>query len=383
MRPTRASQFARAGSPRHGFTLVELLVVMAIIIALSLLALMLIPVATRTDAVLKGTEELRAQCKIAQALAAATGQPRGVRLLVSPGSRFGTEIQLLEAPPVTPIDTLALVAATGDGRNDTNGVSGPYVDLVYDLYNGKQKSIDPNVPGTPQSGTIMKRHCRIYRLTQAQVNQVGPGSLLVLPTLGAWSRIISSAPLVGNPSTVINGTTYQNLEVVLDVYPDTLLGASTAYRTFHAGIFGPPVPLLGQANIPLPLNVGVDMDMSTPAGSSDPAAPANLLNYDILFAPDGTVLGVTTPNTPPAPGGVLNPTNAGIYLWMRDMSKGVTLAGVPQGPALATAFRRGGEQHVIGISNGLVSAAPIQQVDPGTGMYPPGGPFLFVKKKLN
>jgi type II secretory pathway pseudopilin PulG len=372
-------------------TLIELLVVMAILSALALLALMLLPSIGNTDAALKGTEEVRAQCKIAQALAAGSRQPRGVRFLIPPGGRFATELQLIEAPPITVFDATTLsVPASAISANDPTGLAyltgRPRVDILYELYNGTEPSIDPAQPNvTPTRGAIKVRHCYLVNLSAEVQTQVAPGGMLVLPTLGFWARINSVIPPVP-PAT-------NTVEVVLDVYPDSLLGASNAFRTYHAGVYGPPVPLLGQATIPLPEKIGVDFDVSTPQAPLDPAVPAparGYLNYDMLFAPDGQTISVAGRSS-----------NAGVYLWVRDVTKATNPAGpltttmrrldyplTPAGDAAwADAFRRGGEQHAVGISNGYVGTAPIQWPPAGTlnGQYPvgTGDPFTFARKRLN
>ena len=366
---------------RSGFTLIELLVVMAITAALGLLALMLLPGISNSDSALKATEEVRAQVKISQALAGASRQPRGVRFLtggVAANPLAATELQLLESPPVMVIDPLTLVTP-----------GGPFVELVYDLTDGTEP--DPASTTAPPAmlppGAVKFRHCYIANLTTDQRGQVEPGALLALPTLGAWSRItrvIGPAPSPAYPGGTI--------EVELDVYPDAALGATTAYRTYHAGIYGVPVPLLGQPTIPLPKNVAVDLEVSSPP-------PVVGIPYDIMFAPDGQTVTIGR-----------QASNAGVFLWVRDITKVVnpapgaggstTSMRYSQGPApaytngteytsaavWADAFRRGGEHHAVAINNGAVGTAPIQWPD-ATGNFPQGpartNVFAFARKKLN
>lgn len=397
-------------TPRHvdrvraGVTLIELLVVMAIITALGLLALMLLPGISNSDAALKGTEEVRAQIKIAQALAGAARQPRGVRFLtgnpdvLANNTTVSTELQLIETPLVTAIDPLALQArSNGVNGPNTSGVSGPYVDVVYELYNGTESSIDPGFTGTPPANAIKQRHCYIVGLSAAQKAQVEPGALLYMPTLGAWSRIANKTdPAVGPPpGYTLAGNT---IEVDLDVFPDAAMGASTFYRTYHAGIYGVPVPLLGVPTVPLPKNIGVDLEVSTPTlrslqpNRAVPTAPP-AVPYDLLFAPDGQTLLIGR-----------NYNNAGVYLWVRDITKVVNPgaanqfsmaranflpvppappAAVPPSAAYYDAFRRGGEHHAVAVNNGAVGVAPINWPD-ASGLYPANtDPFLLARRKTN
>src|SRR5262245_24184438 len=84
---------------RAGMTLVELLVVMAIIAALVGLAALIAPGALNSDRTLAGTAQVQSTLKVSQAMAA-RGRPCGVRLLVPSGSQQVVEMQLIEMRPV-------------------------------------------------------------------------------------------------------------------------------------------------------------------------------------------------------------------------------------------------------------------------------------------
>lgn len=384
----------RPAGLRAGVTLIELLVVMAIITALGLLALMLLPGINNSDGALKGTEEVRAQIKIAQALAGAARQPRGVRFLVGGNTTnptAATELQLLESPPVAAIDPVTLALKDSDIRDGVTGAqrvnAAPYVELVYELIPppGSGAALPPgqvaNAIG-PAGSRPLPRHCYIVGLDPAQKAQVEPGAMLYLPTLGgAWSRINSKTdPAVNAPPGYALAS--NTVEVVLDVYPDAAMGASTHYRTYHAGIYGTPVPLLGVPTIPLPKDIGVDLPASIPA-------PTAGIPYDIMFAPDGQTIVIGRQFS-----------NAGVYLWVRDITKTVNRTTGAGGLATSMkfslgtefnpvseyyqGFRIGGEHHAVGINNGAVGTAPVQWPD-ANGTYPAGsgGPFGFVRRKTN
>jgi prepilin-type N-terminal cleavage/methylation domain-containing protein len=392
----------RTVKSRAGVTLIELLVVMAIITALGLLALMLLPGISNSDGALKGTEEVRAQIKIAQALAGAARQPRGVRFLTGntntnpplPNNAVvATELQLVESPPVTAFDPLTLQArASGVNGPNPNGVSGPYVELIYELV--PQPTSGSTTTGGQVPGGIVRRRCNLVGLNADQRAQIEPGALLYMPTLGggAWSRIatkLGAAHTDGTPALSPN-------EVELDVYPDAAMGASTYYRTYHAGIYGVPVPLLGVPTIPLPKDIGVDLEVSSPSirdvqipqlpvTAAVPTPPT--VPYDLLFAPDGQTLLIGRQYR-----------NPGVYLWVRDVTKVVNPGGTdlysmlrinyaPAFPAGSAtyydAFRRGGEHHAVAVNNGAVGVAPINWPD-ASGVYPTGtDPFLLARRKTN
>ena len=360
---------------RRGATLIELLVVMSIAAALGAMALMLLPSVANSDYTLKGAAELQSTCKIAQGMAGAARLPRGVRLLVPPGGTVAQEMQYLEAPPVMVADPQVLVAKPGDTSNGVNTRDGPRVQFLYTLSAG---------------GTVVSRQCYIYGLNPDQAAQVTDGATLVLPNLGSWTRIKS--PLGVSASANNPPGALANYEVILDVYPDAALGAGTTYLAYHFGIYGVPVPLLAEPTILLPKSIGIDLAVSYPAGQVGK-------NYDILFAPSGQT--VTTYGTLTTTGLT---ANTGVFLWVRDVTK-VTNPNnaakpnsmyyttspppapptdIATAPDYASAFRRGGEQQIVGIRNGLVGSAPVLWPDAAGNFLPVGQtPFSLARNKLN
>jgi prepilin-type N-terminal cleavage/methylation domain-containing protein len=369
---------------RRGATLVELLVAMAIITALAAMALMLMPSITNKDLTLKGTAEVQYTCKSAQNMAQSSRLPRGVRFLIRPGTQLAFEMELLEAPLILVADPDVLVAKAAD----PSGVNGPRVEFLYELYNGTEPSIDPKDRGVSPpvvypAGTIKRRHCYIIGLNSFQEAQVADGAVLVMPVLNAWSRINGSFTVVPNLSP-------RTLEVVLDVYPDGSLGAGGAtfspvlgqssYRTYHFGLYGPPVPLLGEPTIPLPRDIAVDLEVSYP-----PARPGQPY-YDIMFGPSGQTIS-TYSTVAGAPTGVT--ANSSVFLWVRDTSTVGTMnrASYATGADYINAFHQGGEQQIVGIRNGFVGSAPVLWPDAG-GTYPivngvQQTPFSLAQNKLN
>jgi hypothetical protein len=342
---------------RTGATLVELLVVMAIITALAALALMLLPSITNKDMTLKGTAEVQSTLKIAQGMAASSRLPRGVRLLVQQaGGTLSYEIQYLEAPPVMVADPQVLVA--GRSATNPNGDNGPRVEISYNV---------------GASGAITSRQCTIRGLTLDQASQVTDGATLVLPTLGAWSRIKSSTLAA---STSIPGAF--DASVDLEVFPDALMGAGTALRTYHFGVYGPPVPILGEPTVQLPQGIAVDLQLCLPQGTGT--------HYDILFAPSGQT--IQTPSNP-----FLSP-NMAVFLWVRDTRfTNMTPVSMPtlltpsapwQFDTTLRQFEKGGEQQIIGIRNGFIGTAPVLWPDGGGGTYSNGNnPYSLARQQLN
>ena len=93
---------------RRGFTLVELLVAMTVIIVLTGLALVVVPGVLDQDRTTDSAGLVRQWLMISKNRAGRDGLPRGLRLIVAPDPNnpvktspyFVTEIQYTEMPPV-------------------------------------------------------------------------------------------------------------------------------------------------------------------------------------------------------------------------------------------------------------------------------------------
>lgn len=331
---------------RRGFTLIELLVVMGLTAALGALTLGLLPGIVNKDNTLKATAEVQGALRIAQGHAASAKYPRGVRFLTN-GAGVATEMQYLEAPEVV-VSALQVLTNPGVGSDPRDSLNVPRVEFRYEY---------------DAQGRITNRHCHLLGLSADQTGAISIGATLNLPTLGFWSQLTSGL--------------LANNEVTLDVYPDAYLGAAgppangTAaapstpiYRSYHFGLYGAPVPQLGEPTVPLPKNIAVDLLNSLPAGAAS-------VNYDIMFAPNGQTIGTQFTN------GTRIAANAGVYLWVRDVTKVPTLAqNNPQH------FREGGEQQIVGVRNGYVGTAPVEWPDLTTGVYS-RSPYQLARERLD
>jgi prepilin-type N-terminal cleavage/methylation domain-containing protein len=343
---------------RAGFTLIELLVVMSLTAALGALTLGLLPGIVNKDNTLKATAEVQGALRIAQGHAASTKHPRGVRFLTN-ANGVATEMQYLEAPEVVVSDLQVLV----QGRP-----AQPFVQFQYEYYNGSEPSVDPRVGGNPAAGAIKRRHCILSGLTGDQAAALGVGATLSIPTLGFWSQILSY------PTGATSG------EAVLDVYPDAYLGAAgppanssatgqqPIYRSYHFGIYGAPVPQLGEPTVPLPKDIAVDLTNSLPAGIPN-------VGYDVMFAPNGQTIGTRFTNGTQT---VQVAANAGVYLWVRDVTKVPTL--VRNNPQH---FRTGGEQQIVGVRNGYVGTAPVEWPDNAGNYTAPRDAYQLARERLD
>lgn len=244
--------------PRAGFTLIEMLVVIGLILLLGAIVMAIAPGALERDRASAAVTQLQGALQISRAKAVRDGLPRGIRLLAT-GAQ-ATEYQYIESPPVFVPNPL------GPGAN-------VYVQFDY-------------TAAAAGSGQVTGRTCTITGLTADQAAQVVADTTLQMPTLGTGFRVTGTA---GGPSP---------LTVTLERYPDEQLGAATRWRTYHFGLYAPPRPLLGEPNVLLPDRSAVDLS----AGRS--VLPATAGNLDILFGPGGNLI---------TPGGAGH-----VFLWVRD-----------------------------------------------------------------
>lgn len=397
---------------RRAFTLIELLVAMSIIVVLTSLVLLVMTNINERDGTTDAAGLTRQWLMISKARAGRDNAPRGIRLItgVDPnnpakgGSIFAqfwvTEMQYIEAPPIL----ITYPAGNGD-QVPTGSASDPVVVFTYTLSPG------------PSVGTVMNRRCFITNLKGSDAIQIVPNSLLQLPVLGSWHRIVPIQPsplpptfITAQPNPPALGflapfTTFAGLftvEVALDSsFPDSQLGAagvigsagvsSPSYVTQYFGISAPPRPLLGEPPLQLPKNICIDLTPFTPLNGASPANPPFVLppcdrvqgtvgqDIDILFTPSGNVL----------PIGAGAQADGAIYLWHRDYTKlknaavnaPLIVTNVGPGPAFTrtydlSQFQNGGEQQIVAIrcKTGSLGQFPVLWPNAG-GQYGGVDPF--------
>jgi prepilin-type N-terminal cleavage/methylation domain-containing protein len=288
-----------------GFTLIEMLVVMTLIVLLLGMTAMFSAWALDRNRTAAAVTQLTGAAGVARSRAYRDGYPHGIRILAN-GGNLAITFQYIQSPPVF---TPNLLGPTDQTR---------FVQFEYTLDANSQIPTSVPAPNNP-------RNCLIYGLDAGQQAQVLPNSLLYLPTLGTWHRILG-----------VGGGGAAPLVVTLDEYPDFSLGAATHLRVYEFGLYAPPRAVLGEEVMQLPQHSCVDLS----AGRSLPAG--NGADVDILWGPSGRL--VTVP--PPSP-------NTGAYghvfLWVRD----------PDRPAVP--YEQAGEQFlfVAKAQSGAVGSAPI------------------------
>jgi prepilin-type N-terminal cleavage/methylation domain-containing protein len=353
---------------RRGFTLVELLVVMALIATLAALAMIVAPGIMEKDRSVDAVNQLEGWLQISRARAQRDRLPRGVRLIVDPNKADPlqvTEAQYIESPPV--------FVPNPDGPG-ANPMSTGRVVFGYT---------------TNPTGTVTGRTCVIQNLTPDQAAQVKIGVVIWLPVLGTWHRVIGSpvdldtgpyTPPSPQAQSLPLDTAKLSIGVKLNQYPDAQLGAGTSYVTYHFGIYGLPRPLLGEPTMQLPTNACVDLNQNVSSPGVSKPLPSPVQDYDILFAPGGQLAFTASTQA-----------SGHVFLWVRDLRKlgNATITPTPvPGPALQyqlSDFQRGGEMMIVAIKakSGAIGAGPVNWPDTATANSPPYDPYYFARKAVS
>jgi prepilin-type N-terminal cleavage/methylation domain-containing protein len=345
---------------RAGFTLVELLVAMTIIVVLAAIAIAVVPSAIEQDRTTDAAATIRQHLMIAKARATRENNGRGIRFILdggladpvrvsagapkAPGGFLSTEMQYIEAAPTIIPNPLGLTGAT---------------DAYVDFDPTTSTCTLFNLPASHEAIVVMKNDLGARWFPRLYCPVLGPDAF------GRTQRFEIT-------DLTAHATTANAWTVTLDRQPHSLLGAGTTQRVYRFAIEPRSRPLLGEPNIPLPKNVCVDLN----AFVSFPGARAvnNLpIDFEIMFAPNGQVV---------------DPVSAGmIYLWVRDYTKTNAATGAPldMRPTLPNAgnltapfdygsqsqFEIGGEQQLVAIKakTGALGVFPVNWPQ-ASGTYP-------------
>lgn len=296
---------AWASRRRPGFTLIEILMVVSIVLLLTTIAVAFLPKIQEKQRATQGAVQLQSWLRTAKQWALRDGAPRGIRLGTA-GTNLVTQLQYIEQPddwvPAVGGQLALWATAAGSLPNislfQTGGPLGLSLpNTTLDFTGGYGPAATNGWP--VQVGDYL------------EINQ--PGPLYLITAIDPVNQQLS----LNGPKTS-------------GIFPLSILSATTNFRVVRQ-----PRPRLGESPLLMPLNVAIDLTTNAAYGNSLPSSG----NIDILFGPSGTLVGWT---------GAADR----IHLWVRDTSED-SVSGS------STMFN--GEQNLISVSvrTGMISAHPV------------------------
>lgn len=378
---------------RPGFTLVELLVAMGIIIALASLALLVVPDVLTQDRTTDGAGTLRQHLMIAKARALRDKTTTGLRLLVGADPTnlartdplWVTEFQYVQRPEPQPLNPSGI-----------SEYSNPHVEVycptlpggALDTANGPQLYL-VNLPDTTRD--LLNKEIDeqfVPDLYLPAFKMVVSPLLQPVTATNTRGRFQETVP-VTTPAQPYGTPGNKNYRVALSERDKArliaALGSGDSKSDYAPQAVFRARPLLGEPNVALPRNVCVDLNFGVSRPGRAPTDASRPL--DVLFYPNGQV----DTRSEGGDGGQ-------IFLWVRDYTKVADMR--PATPNLSSQadmvkpfvyadgtarFGTGGEQQVVAIKtrSGSLGVFPVlwPQAD---GTYPASqNPYFHATQAAN
>jgi prepilin-type N-terminal cleavage/methylation domain-containing protein len=301
-------------SPRGGFTLVEMLVVITILAALAGLAVLLFPRLQDSQKSTKAADLVQQQLFVSKQMALRDQLPRGVRLVSSLGSPTGPfdQLQLIEQPPAysTGVVPTQLIITNATSTWQPDPITGWYI-VPFDK--------DPISGAMPDFST----------------GAVLPGDML---DLTAGGDTYTNTP----PGAMHLIMKVQALPPQVWILTQPQISYTGSPFPSYYRIIRSPRPLTGEAVVNLPKTAAGDISMvvdspSTVYANAKPTQGSLIPqdtdgNYEVLFDPSGKVLRASG-------------SQGKVVLWVKDVSGNNWVA----------------DQILIGVytRNGLITSQPV------------------------
>jgi prepilin-type N-terminal cleavage/methylation domain-containing protein len=257
--------------PRAGFTLIELVVVIFLILILATLALLISPRAAEQSRIARGADQLSGWLLISKQRSYRDQIPRGLRLIIdndpaSPGYRkWVKELAYIERPVDIVGDTLQVPGSWTAGNVISSQDYYAFIPNV-DLTSG-----DTVQPGDfLQLNTYEFAPYNLHRINNLQFTSMQLGSGPPTPGTSLWLQAADNAS--NSP---------------IGVHISGLTTTKGLYR-----IVRQPRVMVGEPNLALPRDVIIDLDPTSEGVSVLPGYSPNPLNpyYDILFSERGQAI---------------------------------------------------------------------------------------------
>jgi prepilin-type N-terminal cleavage/methylation domain-containing protein len=271
--------------PRAGFTLIELVVVILLILILATLALLISPRAADQSRIARGADQLSGWLLIAKQRSYRDQIPRGVRLIRNANNpNWVTELAYIERPVDIKGNTLhvpAIPPAANQPQNTNNHlvfIPGPGLTPGPDLQSGD----------TVLQGDFLQLNT--YEFAPYNVHRINAVQYPFTATLGT-----PPTQVVG---TLLTLQAADGTKSPIAVNIDGQTGTQGLYQIVRA-----PRVMVGEPALPLPRDVIIDIDPTSygsstwqnvglPGFNSNPPPPVGNgdLYYDILFSERGQVI---------------------------------------------------------------------------------------------
>lgn len=256
-------------SHRRGFTLVEMLVVIAIIIAIAAMAAAFMPRVNDSQRLTRAVDNFQQWLLTAKMRAKRDGLATGIRFVQAPGDAPGTYSQFQYVQQVDPI--------SGGFTNSLGTIGGSLlsVSAVAGMPTAVFGGVDFTIGGTPLPNQWL----------------VQPGDYLEIN--GGAPYIIGQVPLASPTNTLLLGQPNPVNPWVNPPIPSQYgLKLSITQPTTGFRILRQPRILMGEEPLALPDNYAANFAAIPGSGSSLPGCNVPLATngfYEIVFAPSGSL----------------------------------------------------------------------------------------------
>jgi prepilin-type N-terminal cleavage/methylation domain-containing protein len=301
---------------RPGFTLVEMVVVIAIILVVIAIGAAFLPGIQGNQKVQTGVDRLSQWLLIAKQRAKHDGQPTGLLFLVDPNTKLASQCVYVQRPDV----------------------------LSGDPSTGKTCYTPPaNPPTNPQTYPLSKTVIFTGGVDFVGADTANPLNYLVQP--GDYLELYGGGGVHLIASATTNTITLATDQVSI---PSTLVNGNLS-GTANYRIIRQPRRVAGEDVLTLPQDVIVNFAALNPQPASNPTPPATYslnvpTNFLVLFSPSGGVL--------PQPG---QSASGKILLWVQDVN-------VPNPTPTSPAVQGNPSLVSIQVRTGFIGSYPVLNI---------------------
>jgi prepilin-type N-terminal cleavage/methylation domain-containing protein len=295
----------RRPAPRTGFTLIEMLIVIGIILVLATLAVLFLPNLDRNKGVPNAVTQLQGWINLSKQHALRDGSPRGIRL-IHDGNGQCTSLQYIEQPdPVAPrgpgikIDVRTMPAFDPVLFPGNPGNIGPVT--VVTLFQDPAHAVPPGQYPPEMSAAPPVNWLNWDGVQEGDIFELS-GNIHAIATI----RRFTYPPLPAAPGVPPAPTNAGNRQAQL-VLDRVIAGADGVHLSTGFRVIRAPRPLVGEPLLQMHKDVFIDLTACYPCpiGPFNPPNPhPSGLGYQSPFQPPHTFFANWGPQPIPAPKGL-------------------------------------------------------------------------------